>query len=287
VLTDLRAEVRRHGLDACPADSRRLPSPIATLTIAATAPALLRLSLDIVDPATGEPSARDLDLASMPADGHSLAVAVAADELLTSSWIKLASRPLPAPAPPPSATVAAVVATTGPPPRAPARREVAALAATEHFAGGRWTPGFDLAARAWLLPRWALEGTIGARVLAEDTAAHGRVRTRALPVSLRLLASLVPSAARVRAGGAVALTATTLLFDAEPAPGTVATGQTALAIYARADLWADVGLAWLRLRAAAGAGLPLRGVTADDAGVTVAGARGLEIHGQAGLGVEW
>jgi hypothetical protein len=35
-----------------------------------------------------------------------------------------------------------------------------------------------------------------------------------------------------------------------------------------------------------GIGAPLRSVTADDSGVPVGGARGLELHGQAGLALE-
>jgi hypothetical protein len=81
--------------------------------------------------------------------------------------------------------------------------------------------------------------------------------------------------------------ATPIAFSAEPAAGAVGFSQTALALYARGELWADVALARFRLRAAAGAGVPLRSVTADDAGVAVGGARRLELHGRIGLGVEF
>ena len=294
VLTDLRAEVRRHGIDACPVDTPGLPPPIATMAIEASAPAILQLSLDITDPATGKRSARALQLDSMPLDGHSLAVAVAADELLTSSWIKLASRPpaapgeppLPAPAQPATEIAAAAA---GPPrePTPPARYELAVLAATERFDGGAWNPGLDLALRRWLRPRWALELAAGPRVVVVETAAHGRVRSRALPIALRLLASLVPSAARARIGAAAALTAVPVSFSVTPNPGAVGYAQTGVAIYARGELWADVALGRFRARATAGAGLPLRSVTADDSGTAVGGARGIEWHGQAGLVVGW
>ena len=135
VLADLRAEMGRHGLDACLADTQGLPAPIVTLDIEASEPSVVHLSLDITDPVTGRASARNLQLESLPPDGHSLAVAVAADELLTSSWIKLASRPLDeATAPPPvrPATPAEVVAGAAVvAPRQPAgtRHELGLLAA--------------------------------------------------------------------------------------------------------------------------------------------------------------
>ena len=285
VFTDLRAEFRRHGIDACPADTQGLPLAIVTLQIEASGPDVMHLELDIIDSATGKPSARELHLESIPLDGHSLAVAVAADELLTSSWIKLASLPADE-----SARPAASVATAGagPLPRraVTGRHELALLATAERFDGGAWNPGIDLAVRRWLAPRWAIEVAAGARAMVEETAPHGRVRSRALPLSFRLLAGIVPFSARVRAGGATVLTAIPLFYTAEPDPGAVAVSHTALAIYARGELWADVGLGRFRLRASAGAGVPLRSVTTDDAGVAVGGARGLELHGQAGLVLE-
>ena len=39
MLTDLRAEVRRHGIETCPFDTQGLPAPIVTLDIEASQPA--------------------------------------------------------------------------------------------------------------------------------------------------------------------------------------------------------------------------------------------------------
>jgi hypothetical protein len=140
--------------------------------------------------------------------------------------------------------------------------------------------------RRRLLPRWAVELSAGARGLLEEEALHGRVRSRAVPLSLRVLAGVVPFATRARAGAAMALTARALFFSAVPDAGAAATSQSALALYLRGELWADVGLGPLRLRASAGVGAPLRSVTADDSGVPVGGAHGVELHGQAGLVLE-
>jgi hypothetical protein len=249
----------------------------------------MHLVLDIIDPATGKPSERELQLDSMPPDGHSLAVAVAADELLTSSWIKLASRPAPAPpAPPPPAPVppSLVAPAAAPAPTVPSRHELGLLVATERFGDAGWAEGLDLALRRWLLPRWALELSAGVRTAVAQDAPHGRIRSRATPVSLRLLVGLLPFAARARVGVATACAALPLSLGAVPAADATATSHTALAIYLRGELWADVALGRFRLRVSGGAGVPLRSVTADDTGVAVGGTRGWGLHGQAGLVLE-
>jgi len=284
VWTDLRAELRRHGTEACPTGTAGLPVPIATLDIEARTPASMRLGLDIVDRVTGKRSERSLELDSIPLDGHSLAVAVAADELLTSSWIKLVSPRPPVPA---ARTEVLATATAAPGPGREFRHELALLLATERFGGGAAAPGLDLAFRRWWSPRWALELGAGARAAHEESAPHGRVRTRCFPLSLRLLAGAVPHPRRWRAGGALALVVMPMALAGEPAPGAAARDHTVVAAYARGELWGDVRLGRLRLRVAAGTGLPLRSVTADDGGVAVkGGARGVELHGRVGLGVE-
>jgi hypothetical protein len=280
VLADLKAELRRQGLDACPAESLGLPPPIATMDIEASQPGAVHLSLDFANPASGKGLSRDLQLDSMPADGHSLAVAVAADELVASSRLVLSSRPLPQ----------AEANARPTPPQAESRRslpnELALLGATERFDGRTWSQGLDLTLRRWLLPRLAIEAAVGWRALVEEAAPHGRLRSRALPVSVRILGGLVPFAARTRAGAAAAVTATTLFCSAEPDPGATSSSQTALAVYLRGELWADVALGTFRVRASAGAGAPLRSVTVDDSHVGVSGARGLELHAQAGFVIE-
>jgi hypothetical protein len=290
VMIDLRTEVVRHGIDACPADTPGLPAPIATMEIEARAPTMIHLALDITDPATGKRSERELQLDAMPPDGHSLAVAVAADELLTSSWIKLASRPAAEP-PPPTPSPRPVPATTSaaaapPPETVSARNELGVLAAAERFGDGPWAEGLDLSLRRWLRPRWAAELTAGVRATVEETAPHGRIRSRAIPLSLRLLVGILPFCARTRAGAATVLTAMPIMFSADATTDATATSQTVLAVFLRGELWADVALGRFRLRVCAGVGAPLRSVTADDTGVAVGGMRGLALHGLAGLVME-
>ena len=297
VLTDLRTELARHGVEACPADTQGRTAPLVTMQIEARQSTSIHLSLDVSDPSNGKPTERDLELDTVPPDGHSLAVAVAADELLNSSWVKLSSPPQAEPAapqrpapPPPTPPIPAEGARSAPQPspRADARlrHELALLAAVECFGGASCTPGLDLAIRRWILPHWALELTGGGRIPAEDDAPHGRLRSRAFPGSLRMLAGLLPFAASARAGVAVALTATPLVYSAEPEPGAVAHSQIAVSLYGRAELWGDVALGSFRLRVCAGTGAPLRSVSADDSGVPGGGARGIELHAQAGLALE-
>jgi hypothetical protein len=259
---------------------------MVTLDIEAEQPSAMRMSLDITDPASGKQPMRELQLDSVPPDGHSLAVAVAADELLTSSWIKLVSRPPAEPPVPPPPAPAAVPAVASARAVASRRHELALLAASERLDGRVWFYGLDLAARRWLLPRWGLELGAGARAERRATAPNGQLGSRAFPISLRLLASAIPATARVRAGVAAGLVTTILHFTAEPNPGASASTQTALALHLRGELWADMGLGRFRLRASGGAGTALRSVTADDTGVAVGGTRGLAWYGQLGLGLE-
>jgi hypothetical protein len=295
VLTDIRAEVRRHGIGVWWAEQRQATAPIVTLAIEAVQPLAISLSLDTVDPVSGKRPARELQLDSVPPDGHPLAIAVAVDELLTSSWLRLAARPALEATPPrtPAVQPVAEVARPGPATteaRTWRRHELGLLAGTDRLTAGAWAPGLDLVAGRWLLPRWAVELNAGARRQLGENARHGRILARAFPVSVRLLASALTSASRLRTGAAAAFTAIPLSYRGEPSPGATATSQTALALYLRGDVWADIdlGIGWrrVRLRGAAGLGIPLRGVTANDTGVGVAPDPGLAVHGQLGLLLE-
>lgn len=300
VLTDIRAEVRRHGVDVERAEQPRALPPMATLEIEASHPSALHIALDIVDSAAaaaGKRPARELQLDSVPPDGHSLAIAVAADELLTSSWIRWASPVAPdtgAPAATPPATPAAagvdeavvVRADRAPAPRTPRRYELGVLAASDRLIVGTPTFGLDLAVRRWLLPRWGLELSAGMRGQAAQDAPHGRILARAIPLSLRLVASALPFGARARAGFAAAFTGVPLFYSGQPSAGATAVSQTAVALYLAGDLWADVAFGRFRLRASAGAGIPVRKVTADDTGTGVGSTLGLDWHGQLGLVLE-
>lgn len=298
VLTDISAEVRRHGVEVDRAEQPRPVPPIATLEIEASQPSAMHISLDIVDAsASGKRPARELQLDSVPVDGHSLAIAVAADELLTSSWIRWASPPVPdtattaaaapaAPAPVKSDEAAAPRVAPVPTARTPRRHELGVLVASNRLMAGPSTFGLDLALRRWLLPRWGVELSAGVRGQTAQDAPHGRILGRAIPLSFRLVASAVPFGARARAGVAGTFTTVPLLYRGEPSAGATAVSQTAIALYLAGDVWADLALGRFRLRASAGVGIPVRKVTADDTGVGVGSTPGLDWHGQLGLVLE-
>jgi hypothetical protein len=285
VLVDIQAELGRHGVGACPVEAVGGGSPVARLDIDARDPVRIHLSLDIVDPATGKPSSRDLDLSSMPEDGHSLAVAVAADELLASSWIKLASPPETSSAKPEPGPIALARDRSAPPPVDASPYELVLAGAVDRYALGAWNFGADLALRRWLSPRMGIQLAAGGRRLGEVVAPHGRVRGWAFPVAVDGRVSLVPFAARVRAGVDAAWVAMPVFFRAIPEAGAVGSSRSAVALIAVASVWADVALGRFRLGGSLGAGVPVRGVRADDAEVSVAGASGLAVHGKIGLSV--
>jgi hypothetical protein len=293
VLVDVQAELGRRGIGACPIETPSDVAPVARLDIDARDPMRMHLSLDIVDPATGKPSSRDLDLSSMPEDGHSLAVAVAADELLASSWIKLAPLPEPASgssskpssAKPKVGQTATVQNPSAPAPVGTGPYELALSGVVDRYTLGSWNLGLDLALRRWLSPRIGLELAAGGRRLGEVVAPHGHVQGWALPVAVHLCTSVVPFAARVRAGVDAAWVAMPIFFRATPDAGTAGSSQSAWAMLAIASLWADLALGRFRLEASLGVGAPLRGVRADDAEVSVAGASGVALQGQVGVSV--
>lgn len=289
VLVDVQAELGRRGIGACPIETPSEVAPVARLDIDARDPMRMHLSLDIVDPATGKPSSRDLDLSSMPEDGHSLAVAVAADELLASSWIKLASSPEPASesssAKPEAGQAATVQNPSAPAPVGVGPYELALSGVVDRYTLGAWNLGLDLALRRWLSPRIGLELAAGGRRLGEVVAPHGHVQGWAFPVGVHLRASVIPFAARVRAGVDAAWVAMPMFFRATPDAGAAGSSQSAWAMLAIASLWADVALGRFRLAASLGVGAPLRGVRADDAEVSVAGASGVALQGQVGVSV--
>lgn len=292
VLTDIAAEVSRHGVDVARADEPRSLAPMAILDLEASQASAVRMTLELADGSAAKSATRELQLDSVPADGHSLAVAVAADELLISSWIKLASPPAVETADgaqaggEEAAGTLAGAAAAAPSLRSAPRWELGLLAASDGSAARAWSAGLDLTLRRWLSPRWGIELSAGGRRDVETSAPHGEVRSRALPLALALVAGAVPAQRRWRAGAAAAFVASPLFYSAQPTAGAIATSETALALSLRGDLWADVAWKRVRLRVALGAGIPVRSVTADDAGAGVSGMRGLALQGQLGLVLE-
>ena len=94
-VASFRAEVATKGFDACASGGPR--PPVATVTIAATQGSATVDVLDVLDVVTSKRVSRSVDLASIPADGRDLALAVAADELLRASWAELALTTAPPP----------------------------------------------------------------------------------------------------------------------------------------------------------------------------------------------
>jgi hypothetical protein len=86
VLSELGAELQERGLGVCrtPNDDRPAAAVVALSRVDAK-----HLLIDIDDRATDKRISRSVSLASLPADGHALAVAVAIDELLRASWAEL------------------------------------------------------------------------------------------------------------------------------------------------------------------------------------------------------
>jgi hypothetical protein len=286
VLSDLRAGLGNRGIDACPEANGR-GEPIASVKIATTTGPSVAVALEIRDAVTEKRVMRDVDLARVPEDGRAFAIAIAVDELVWASWaeIALAKRTprKPRRAAPPE--VVRGVENSLPEREQPATR-LGARAALERFGGGQTHAGADVAALFPFTERLGLELSLGVRQGRRVDTEHGHVVSsafglgamlrvtilRALPLELSLFAGPRAGLARFRG-------------RAEPdARGTELSG---LVLYARGGAVAGVrALGPLWLEGSGGAGAPIRGLEARDAGRVVSGVSGAELFASLSLLVE-
>jgi len=287
VLGDLRAGLANRGIDACASAEGPKAAPLASVRITETSGPSVAVALEIRDAVTEKRVIREVDLSRVPADGRAFAVAIAIDELVWASWAEIAlakrSKATPKAKPPPEVVkgVERVL-----PEREERTLRLGALAAFEHHGGGHTALGADVAASFPLGTRLGLGFALGLRQGRPVEADHGRVLSsaagfeamlavnlvRALPLELGLFAG--PRAALVR-------------FTGDPSATSRGGEFSGLVLHLRAGAEAGIrvlGPLWVDL--AGGAGAPLRGLEATDAGQVVTGVSGLELFARAGLMVE-
>lgn len=187
VRTDLATELGHRGLPVCdPGSTTREPAVIVELS---RQDALVVIELD--DRVTHKRVARDLSVASMPANGRALAIAVAIDELLRASWAELSLNR--ATKSEPEAPTAA--AEPPPPPKLAPPRRRERRASTLHLAGALGylnTPhGFDafsLDARGALrvLEHGWLEIGVGGLASLPSSGAYGDALASGVRTSLTI-----------------------------------------------------------------------------------------------------
>jgi hypothetical protein len=288
VLSDLRAGLANRGIDACP-DSEGTGEPLASVKIASTSGPSVAVALEIRDAVTEKRVMRDVDLARVPEDGRAFANAIAVDELVWASWaeIALAKRAPKKPrrAPPPE--VVRGVETVLPDRDAdePSTR-LGARAALERFGGGQTHLGADATALFPFTEHVGLELSLGLRQGRRVSSEHGHVVSSAAGLGAMLRVTLLralPLELSLFAGPRAGLAR----FAGRAAPDARGTELSGLVLFARGGALAGLRvLGPLWLEASGGAGAPLRGLEAQDAGRVISGVSGLELFAAAGLMVE-
>lgn len=288
VLSDLRAGLANRGIDAC-SDSEGAGEPLASVIIAPTSGPSVAVALEIRDAVTEKRVMRDVDLARVPEDGRAFAIAIAVDELVWASWAEIAlakrSAKKPRRAPPPE--VVRGVKTVLPEREEPGRAtRLGARAALEHFGGGQTHLGADAAALFPFTEHVGLELALGLRQGRQVEAAHGHVLSSAAGLGAMLRVTLLralPLELSLFAGPRVGLAR----FTGRALPDARGTELSGVVVFARGGALAGVRvLGPLWVEASGGAGAPLRGLEASDAGHVVSGVSGLELFAAAGLTVE-
>lgn len=287
VLADFRARLAEENISVCAREDAPARPPVARITISAQGNASVDVSVDLNDAVTAKRVGRDVDLSRVPADGRPLAIALAAGELLRASWVEIAFAPAEATPKAPPAEVRRIVQRTLPPREAPAHEpRFGLLAAAEHFGGGQDQLGADAYFLGFLASKLRLRVAAGARESLPVDAEHGRIRASALSLAIggQLLLFERPRSMDVSLGfgarGALAR------FQGRGRDGASESDFSSIALYGSLGLDAALrlmGPLWFELGASGG--VPLRSVSAEDAGQRVTGMSGFEAAARLGLGV--
>jgi hypothetical protein len=248
----------------------------------------VEVSIEVQDGVTEKHVQRELDLTSVPPDGRSLGIAVAADELLRASWIELALEGAPtSPAtPPPEVEHTVRQSLSSSPYVAPsASRELEARAALDLYDLSARFLGADVSFRHFPASPWGYELTLGIRSIAEERADHGTIQGSALGAGAAGVVDLVHRKS-FGAGLEVGAWAMQVRYQSDANPGVEGRTAAEVAVYARAGLAAVVRVnPTLAMRLRAGAGAPLRSVSVLDDNDVATGARGLGLFSSLGLAV--
>jgi hypothetical protein len=282
VEADLRTAFGRREAVVCARDA--LPATreaAALLTLRLESESFDKVSLSL-DPRDRPALERALNLTPFPADGRVLALIVAADELLQASR----EQPTVTAAPPSPVQVvperAPTVVRSGPSAPTEPRQSIAVGFALEHYGGGQTQLGPDL---TWRL-RFArtlyvtVAGQTRRGLVADGT--NGTVSSRLLGGRLALGAGLF--APRLSLTADLGVRGGRIWFEGEPAAGSGAIGDTAVAWLAYTDAVLAVELrvaGWFALRLAGSVGAPLLAQAAAEGTRDVTAASGVALGAQA------
>jgi hypothetical protein len=290
LLRDVRAGLTE--ADVCEARESPQGPPVATLAIAARDDRPHRYSIDVRDAVTMKRVGREVDLASIPEDGRSLALAIAAGELVRATWAELLIRRSSAasPAAPAASSAAAeieqrMLRATAPVPKIASLREnhLGARGAFELFSSGLVLAGGDVFYRR-AIGRFALGVAFSARGGLPVSATHGTVRASALGGQVEAAIDLL-RAGRFALAIDADVNVSRVLFQGTPSAGAEGGSFDGVAVIPRAGLAAKLDLASaLRLDLRAEGGAAAASVVPLDESTRLAGVRGAAFATTLGLG---
>jgi hypothetical protein len=237
------------------------PVPNARLSVGALEGSPQAVALEIQYQRSGTSVRQIVDLSSLPPDGAVLAIAIAVDELIRSTWslAGVATMRQVAPAVQPQSVAK--------PTTRPARAEARLLLTAERHGDGSLSLGPEALFALFLGSRVAIEAGVGSRRAESRAVPDGRIDSSAVTASVGASLALPARAPGHRAGVEIGAR---LVSEWINVRGTASSGATAHVVTA-VGLAAVGGIgAWamlaepLRLVAFAGWQVPLRGVRAAD-----------------------
>lgn len=246
-----------------------------------------RVTIEVRDAITDKRLSRDLDLAPLPEDGHALALAVAADELLRASWAELAlrQRPRSAPRPPPPPEVDATVQdalTTSPRPSDP-QVVVGVRGAGERYGTGLALFGAEVVVSREAAP-WFVEGWLGARQGLEVPSTLGTIESELWLAGLAVGRDVV-RAGVLRLGPVLGVQGGSARFTGRSQGDARASELRGALLVPRAGGYVSVESGPWRVGGELGAGMPVLGLRAREAGDSVTGMAGPVLWATLGAGV--
>lgn len=287
ILAQLRAGLEARGIAVCEAKDAPARPAIATIELLPPEGERVSIVVSVADRVTDKRVSREIDLELLPRDAWPLSLALAADEVLRASWAELAL-------------------TTAPPAKIPVPREVetvvrdsilekpAALRAPnvafgaafagDLYAAGQRQLGVDARAAVWFTERFFAHAGIGLRSADTVDSSHGTVRSNAFVAELGPGLSLTDPAARFGLEALARAELTAVRYSADADAGSEGRDRRGIALYAKAGVAGiatpDTGL---RLTLEITGGVPIRAVTARDAGSNATGIDGLALSAALGL----
>jgi len=287
VTVELRAALEAQELELCLTAPDR---PVARVRLERLDER--RVLVAIGDAVTDKRVERALDLSSFAPETRSLAVAIAADELLRASWAELLLVDAPPPAIEPPREVRAAVARSVPSVVAtePSTAWLDLVVPLDRFGGGDLWLGGGLRAERWWAERVALRVGLGGRGAPSRSDALGDVLARALVAELDVLVGVFGEPERgPHLGVAAGVWTAWVSYRGRAADDTIdvdATRASGAVVAPRGSFFARYGFGPVRIGLELAVGGAVLGLTSTADGARVTGSHGALVQATLAFGVK-